>query len=178
MVYGGATDGHEAAVGVRKGLDSGSMMEVVAFPFTFAYYAFEHGLYGCIHIIDFFFFPFYGLAELHPNGPEIKPLDFYHGTWFDKWAQSDKGTDAESPVDVRRSLTEAGADGSWCLRWARRSFVIAEEIEAPNTRGSSSTATPSPAAARDCAVAAHWSHPLLQRPPFAAGARSASSRSL
>jgi hypothetical protein len=96
MVYGGATDGHEAAVGVRKGLGSGSMMEVVAFPFTFAYYAFEHGLYGCIHIIDFFFFPFYGLAELHPNGPEIKPLDFYHGTWFDKWAQSDKGTDAES----------------------------------------------------------------------------------
>lgn len=95
MVYGGATDGYTSAQSVRTGLDSGAAVEVLAFPFTFAYHALEHGIYGIVHIVDFFFFPFYGAAEVHPYGPEIKPLDFYQGTWFDK--QSDKsGTDAES----------------------------------------------------------------------------------
>ena len=95
MVYGGATDGYTSAQSVRTGLDSGAAVEVLAFPVTFAYHALEHGIYGVVHIVDFFFFPFYGAAEVHPYGPEIKPLDFYQGTWFDK--QSDKsGTDAES----------------------------------------------------------------------------------
>jgi len=98
MVYGGATDGYTTAQSVRSGLDSGAAVEVLAFPFTFAYHALEHGIYGVVHIVDFFFFPFYGAAELHPYGPEIKPLDFYQGTVFDKWAanHAKKGTDAES----------------------------------------------------------------------------------
>jgi hypothetical protein len=95
MVYGGATDGYTSAQSVRTGLDSGSAVEVLAFPFTFAYHALEHGIYGVVHIVDFFFFPFYGAAEIHPYGPEIKPLDFYQGTWFDKAADK-SGTDAES----------------------------------------------------------------------------------
>lgn len=95
MVYGGATDGYTTAKSVRTGLDSGSAVEVLAFPFTFAYHAFEHGLYGVVHLIDLPFCIFYGAAELHPYGPEIKPLDFYQGTWFDKWAEK-SGTDAES----------------------------------------------------------------------------------
>ena len=100
MVYGGATDGYESAKSVRTGLDSGAAVEVLSFPFTFAYHAFEHFIYGVVHIVDFPLCLFYGAAELHPYGPEIKPLDFYHGTWFDKWAEKNdekkSGTDAES----------------------------------------------------------------------------------
>ncbi|MBL8751091.1 MAG: hypothetical protein JNK78_18175 [Planctomycetes bacterium] len=98
MIYGGATDGYDSAKSVRTGMDGGSAVEVLAFPFTFTYHAIEHGLYGVLHLVDLPFCLFYGAAELHPYGPEIKPLDFYDGTWFDTWAAkgSKKGTDAES----------------------------------------------------------------------------------
>ena len=102
IVYGGATDGYTSAKSVREGMDSGAAVEVLAFPFTFLYHAFEHGIYGIIHIIDFPLCLFYGAAELHPYGPEIEPLDFYDGTWFDKWSDDHQarkkkaGTDAES----------------------------------------------------------------------------------
>lgn len=104
MIYGGATDGATSAQNVRKGLESGASVEVLAFPFTFLYHAIEHGIYGIIHIIDLPMCLFYGAAELHPYGPEIKPLDIYQGTWFDTWAEkrskSKKGTDAESGETV------------------------------------------------------------------------------
>lgn len=97
MIYGGATDGYTSAKTVRTGLDSGSAVEVLAFPFTFLYHAVEHGIYGVIHLVDLPLCLFYGAAELHPYGPEIKPLDFYQGTWFDSWAEKHHGgTDAES----------------------------------------------------------------------------------
>jgi predicted small secreted protein len=96
MVYGGATDGYGTAKTVRAGLDGGSAVEVVAFPFTFLYHALGHGLYGVIHIIDFPLCLFYGAAELHPSGPEVRPLDFYQGTWFDIDEDVKSGTDAES----------------------------------------------------------------------------------
>ncbi len=97
MIYGGATDGYTSAKTVRTGLDSGAAVEVLAFPFTFFYHAIEHGIYGFIHLIDLPLCLFYGAAELHPYGPEIKPLDFYQGTWFDTWAEKhSRGTDAES----------------------------------------------------------------------------------
>jgi predicted small secreted protein len=83
MLYGGATDGYTSAKNVRTGLDSNS--------------AIEHGVFGIVHLVDFPLCVFYGLAEAHPYGPEVKPLDFYTGTWFDSWAESGKkGTDAES----------------------------------------------------------------------------------
>lgn len=94
MVYGGATDGYTSAKSVRTGLDSGAAVEVLAFPFTFAYHAFEHALYGVVHLVDLPLCVLYGAAEIHPYGPEIKPLDFYQGTWFDRDEKS--GTDAES----------------------------------------------------------------------------------
>lgn len=96
MVYGGATDGYASAKNVRTGMDGGAGIEVLAFPFTFAYHAVEHGFYGIVHLVDFCFTPFYAAAEAHPYGPDIKPLDFYQGTLFDKWAAKKKGTDAES----------------------------------------------------------------------------------
>jgi predicted small secreted protein len=98
MIYGGATDGASSAQDVRAGLDSGGAVEVVAFPFTFAYHAFEHLIYGVVHIVDLPLCLFYGAAELHPYGPEIRPLDIYQGTWFDTWAENNrrKSTDAES----------------------------------------------------------------------------------
>jgi predicted small secreted protein len=98
IVYGGATDGYSTAQSVRKGMDTGGVVEVLAFPFTFMYHAFEHTLYGCMHIIDLPLCLFYGAAELHPSGPEVMPLDIYQGTWFDSWAGSGKptGTDAQT----------------------------------------------------------------------------------
>lgn len=98
MIYGGATDGYTSARSVRDGLESGSAMEVLAFPFTFTYHAIEHGVYGLIHLLDLPFCLFYGAAELHPYGPEIEPLDFYQGTIFDK--QQKSGTDAETGAMV------------------------------------------------------------------------------
>ncbi len=94
MIYGGATDGYTSASTIREGLDSSGIVEVLAFPFTFTYHAIEHGVYGLIHLIDLPLCLLYGPAELHPSGPEIEPLDFYHGTIFDK--EKKAGTDAES----------------------------------------------------------------------------------
>jgi hypothetical protein len=95
MVYGGATDGYSTAKTVRNGWDGGAAVEVLAFPFTFLYHAVEHGIYGVIHLVDLPLCLLYGAAELHPNGPDIRPLDFYQGTWFD------------TEEDMRRSGTEA-----------------------------------------------------------------------
>ena len=99
MFYGGATDGYTSAKNVRTCMDSGAAVEVLAFPFTFAYHAVEHFIYGVVHIVDFCLFPFYGLYELHPATPAVMPLDIYQGTWFDRWAEENarrQGTDAES----------------------------------------------------------------------------------
>lgn len=95
-IYGGATDGATSAQNVRKGMDSGAGVEVLAFPFTFLYHGLEHILYGVVHIIDLPCCLVYWTAEVHPNGPEIKPLDIYQGTWFDSWSKKKKSTDAES----------------------------------------------------------------------------------
>jgi predicted small secreted protein len=101
MIYGGATDGATSAQNVREGLGSGSAVEVLAFPFTFAYHALEHGIYGIVHLVDLPLCLFYGAAEAHPYGPEIKPLDIYQGTWFDKWYEEhrkDKGATTDEMV--------------------------------------------------------------------------------
>ncbi len=98
MVYGGATDGYTTSQNVRNGMESGAAVQVLSFPFTFFYHAVEHGLYGVAHLIDLPMCLFYGAAEINPSGPEVKPLDIYHGTWFDTWYENraKKGTDAES----------------------------------------------------------------------------------
>ena len=93
--YGGFTDGFTAAKEVRQGLEGSGATEVLAMPFTTAYHLVKHTLWGVFHLIDFVAFPIYGAAELHPNGPEIEPLDYYTGTIFDK-EPSKSGTDAES----------------------------------------------------------------------------------
>ncbi|MCA8966917.1 MAG: hypothetical protein H6838_19985 [Planctomycetes bacterium] len=99
MVYGGATDGYTSARNVREGMGSSAVVEVLAFPFTFTYNAIKHGIYGIIHVIDAPLCLFYGAAELHPQGPEIQPLDFYQGTFFDKKASS---TDAQSGESMQK----------------------------------------------------------------------------
>lgn len=95
MLYGGATDGLQTAQSVRSGMGSGAAVQVAAFPFTFFYHAIEHGIYGMVHLVDLPLCLLYGPAELHPHGPEIRPLDIYQGTWFD-WGAGNEGTDAES----------------------------------------------------------------------------------
>jgi hypothetical protein len=98
MIYGGATDGASSAQSVRNGMEAGGVVEVLSFPFTFTYHAFEHFIYGVVHIIDLPMCLFYGAAELNPNGPEVKPLGIYQGTWFDDWAAKGKkkGTDPQT----------------------------------------------------------------------------------
>jgi hypothetical protein len=98
ILYGGSVDGWESAKAAREGMDSGGAFEVLAFPFTFLYHGFEHTIYGVAHIIDLPLCLFYGLAEIGGVMPEVKPLDIYTGTVFDKWAGSGQssGTDAET----------------------------------------------------------------------------------
>ena len=99
IVYGASVDGWESAKATREGLDSGGAMEVVAFPFTFLYHAFGHTIYTVAHIVDLPLCLFYGLAEIGGVMPDVKPLDIYTGTVFDKWAEKKdqpSGTDAET----------------------------------------------------------------------------------
>lgn len=101
MIYGGATDGFNSSMNVRKGMQSGGAVQVLSFPFTFAYHAIEHGIYGLVHLVDLPLCVLYGAAELiPPSGPEVKPLDIYQGTWFDKWASPKKSTDGDSGEQV------------------------------------------------------------------------------
>lgn len=95
MLYGGGTDAVSTADGVREGLGGGPPTEVLATIPAFVYHALKHGVYGVIHAVDFCLFPVYGVADLHPYGPEIEPLDYYNGTWFDK-SKDDDGVDSDS----------------------------------------------------------------------------------
>ena len=99
VVYGGATDGFDSARSVRTGLDSGSAVEVLAFPFTFLYHAVEHTIYCGIHLLDLPLTPLYAMTELPPASTPVEPLDFYQGTWFDE-APKGSGTDATSGESV------------------------------------------------------------------------------
>ncbi len=96
IVYGGATDGYGSARDVRAGLDSGSAVEVLAFPFTFLYHGIEHALYCGIHVLDLPLCPFYALTEIPADSPGVQPLDFYQGTWFDNNGASTDATSGES----------------------------------------------------------------------------------
>lgn len=102
MLYGGATDGFSTAKSIRTGMDSGGAVEVLAFPFTFAYHAVEHGVYGLVHIVDLALCPLYAAAEINQNGEPVMPLDIYTGTGFDTWAYDKYGTDPESGETTQR----------------------------------------------------------------------------
>lgn len=95
MLYGGGTDAVSTAEGVRDGLDGGTPTQVLATIPAFVYHAVKHGVYGVIHAVDFVLFPVYGVADLHPYGPEVEPLDYYTGTWFDERGD-DSGVDSDS----------------------------------------------------------------------------------
>ncbi len=89
ILYGAGTDGASDAANIQKGFDSGDATQVVFFPFTFTYRLFDHTISCALHALDFVATPFYGLAELNPNGPKIEPLQIYQGTFFDE--QPEKG---------------------------------------------------------------------------------------
>lgn|GEM_PF-1806567 len=97
MLYGGATDGLTSSQSIREGMGSGATVQVLSLPFTFFYHAIEHGIYGLVHLADLPLCPLYAAAELHPDGPEVAPLDIYQGTVFDGPAGGpSNGTEAES----------------------------------------------------------------------------------
>lgn len=83
VIYGGSTDAVNDIHEVDKALDAGPFAQVVAFPFYFLWHGTKHLIYGAVHIIDAPLCVFYATAELHPDGPEIKPLDFYRLPWLD-----------------------------------------------------------------------------------------------
>ncbi len=97
-LYGGSVDGLQAAEGVRDGWQSGPFIGVLVAPFTFTFHTAKHLVYCGVHAVDFFMFPFYGMAELYPDGPGIVPLDYYTGTPFDQAGDSEvrSGTDPSS----------------------------------------------------------------------------------
>ncbi len=83
VLYGAGTDGAADAANIQKGFESGDTTQVIFFPFTFAYRLVDHTLAVALHALDLVATPFYALAELNPNGPEIRPLQIYTGTIFD-----------------------------------------------------------------------------------------------
>ena len=58
-------------------------LAILAFPVTFLLNAVKHTYYCARYAFDIVAFPAFGLAELHPNGPVVEPLDIYSGTIFD-----------------------------------------------------------------------------------------------
>ena len=98
MLYGGGTDAMDDATTTRDGIEGGAATEVLTGILLFPIHALKHGFYGLVHAVDFFLFPIYGAADLHPYGPEIEPLNYYTGTWFDSDSDGggESGTDAES----------------------------------------------------------------------------------
>ena len=102
VVYGGSTDAAADVQEMGAALDAGPFTEVVAFPFYFLWHAGKHLVYSAIHLVDAPLCVFYGLAEAHPNGPEIKPMDYYQVPlpWVDK--DSAGSTDLESGEDTGR----------------------------------------------------------------------------
>lgn len=95
--YAGGTDTVATSQEVKNGLGGSAATEVLAFIPAFVFHTVKHALYTVIHAVDFCFFPIYGLADLHPYGPEIEPLDYYQNTWFDESKDDkQKGTDAQS----------------------------------------------------------------------------------
>lgn len=100
--YGGATDGYSDALNLREGLKGSSTVEVLAMPFTVSIGLVKHTLQVGIHAVDFVLFPFYGIADMFPNGPVVEPLDYYTGTWFDLESDGQRrsGTDPSSGEDL------------------------------------------------------------------------------
>lgn len=97
VLYAASTDAASTAQEVRKGLDGGPAAEVISFVPAFFFHGLKHVFYVFVHAGDFFLTPVWGLAELHPYGPEIKPLDYYKNTWFDREPGAGKGkTDSHS----------------------------------------------------------------------------------
>ena len=94
--YGAATDGYTSAKEVRDGLDGGPSAEVLAFLPAFVFHTVKHTFYVLLHAVDLPLNLFYGLAELHPYGPEITPLDYYTNTWFDRPEDRKSAIEAES----------------------------------------------------------------------------------
>jgi hypothetical protein len=84
ILYGGGTDALATSHDVREGLDGNGITEATAFVPAFLFHTVKHAVWVVVHALDFLMFPFYGLGELHPYGDEVKPLDIYTGTIFDK----------------------------------------------------------------------------------------------
>lgn len=102
ILYGAATDAVDTTEQAREALGGGAVMQTITLPFAFLWRGVVHTLYCGAHLVDFVFFPVYGLADLHPNGPKIEPLDFYKGTWFDRDPDAPSATDVQSGEEVRR----------------------------------------------------------------------------
>jgi len=107
ILYGGFTDGYVAGQNIDSGSGGGTIVSFITYPFTITYHLIRHTFMVTHYALDFVGFPIYGAAELHPNGPEIMPLDYYTGTWFDEnaeaWAKEKSehsGTDAETGAKV------------------------------------------------------------------------------
>jgi hypothetical protein len=100
ILYGAATDAVGTADQARDALGGGAVMQTITLPFAFLWRGVVHTLYCGAHFVDFFLFPVYGAADLNPYGPQIRPLDFYRNTWFDRESDYRPATDAQTGEEL------------------------------------------------------------------------------
>ncbi|MHC4514184.1 MAG: hypothetical protein ACYTKC_09265 [Planctomycetota bacterium] len=102
VFYGGSTDAVNDIQEVDEALGAGPFAQVVAFPFYFLWHGTKHLIYGAVHLVDAPLCTFYAFAELHPDGPEIEPLDYYRLPWLDEMVGDTGSTDFESGENTGR----------------------------------------------------------------------------
>ncbi len=102
--YAAGTDAASSAQGMSKGLGGSAAGEVIWTVPAFFFHVVKHTFFVAVHGVDILLTPVWGLAELHPSGPEIQPLDYYQNTWFDKKSsdQDRAVTDAQSGETTKK----------------------------------------------------------------------------
>ena len=94
-----AADSYRDATATREGYQTGAVTEVLSYPLFFMWNTVKHTGYCFVHAVDIPLNLGYGISEFMELGPEIKPIDYYDGTWFD--GSTSGGTNADSG-EVRR----------------------------------------------------------------------------
>ena len=94
-----AADSYRDATATRAGYQTGAVTEVLSYPVFFMWNTVKHAGYCLVHVADIPLNLGYGISEFMELGPEIKPIDYYDGTWFD--GNTSGGTNADSG-EVRR----------------------------------------------------------------------------
>ncbi len=97
-LYGGSVDTFATAETEAEVRNLGPFIGTLVAPFRFTFHTIKHLVRAGVHAVDFVFFPFYGMAELYPQGSKIVPLDYYTGTIFDLPSDTETGSSSTDPT--------------------------------------------------------------------------------